>query len=100
MSVARRAFIQMSVGATVGILFTPTVWTALDDVSIWTQNWPWIPTLKYGEVKGVPTVSKMCESGCAVKVRTVAGEAFGTEGNVETRFPAAVSAPCAPTAFR
>ncbi len=83
MSVARRAFIQMSVGATVGILFTPTVWTALDDVSIWTQNWPWIPTLKYGEVKGVPTVSKMCESGCAVKVRTVAGEAFGTEGNME-----------------
>ena len=83
MSVARRAFIQMSVGATVGILFTPTVWTALDDASIWTQNWPWIPTLKYGEVKGVPTVSKMCESGCAVKVRTVAGEMFGTEGNME-----------------
>ncbi|WP_319542938.1 menaquinone reductase molybdopterin-binding-like subunit QrcB [uncultured Pseudodesulfovibrio sp.] len=83
MSVARRAFIQMSVGATVGILFTPTVWKALDDVSIWTQNWPWIPTLKYGEVKGVPTVSKMCESGCAVKVRTVAGEAFGIEGNME-----------------
>ena len=73
----------MSVGATVGILFTPTVWTALDDVSIWTQNWPWIPRLKYGEVKAVPTVSKMCESGCAVKVRTVAGEAFGTEGNVD-----------------
>ncbi len=73
----------MSVGASVGILFTPTVWTALDDVSIWTQNWPWIPTLKYGEVKGLPTVSKMCESGCAVKVRTVAGQAFGTEGNAD-----------------
>jgi len=71
----------MSVGATVGILFTPTVWTALDDVSIWTQNWPWIPTLKYGETKSVSTVSKMCESGCAVKVRTVAGEAFGVAGN-------------------
>lgn len=81
MSVARRAFIQMSVGATVGILFTPTVWTALDDVSIWTQNWPWIPKLKYGEVKGVPTVSKMCETGCALQVRTVAGAAFGTKGN-------------------
>jgi len=73
----------MTVGATAGILFTPTVWTALDDASIWTQNWPWIPTLKYGEVKGIPTVSKICESGCAVKVRTVAGEAFGTEGNVD-----------------
>ena len=83
MSVARRAFIQMSVGATVGILFTPTVWTALDDASIWTQNWPWIPKLKYGEIKNVPTVSKMCESGCAVKVRTVAGEAFGTKGNID-----------------
>lgn len=81
MSVARRAFIQMSVGATVGILFTPTVWTALDDVSIWTQNWPWIPKLKSGETKSVPTVSKMCESGCAVKVRTVAGEPFGVVGN-------------------
>jgi anaerobic selenocysteine-containing dehydrogenase len=73
----------MSVGATVGILFTPTVWTALDDVSIWTQNWPWIPRLKNGEVLAKPTVSKMCESGCAVKVRTVAGEAFGIEGNVD-----------------
>ena len=73
----------MSVGATVGILFTPTVWTALDDVSIWTQNWPWIPKLKYGETKAVPTVSKMCESGCAVKVRTVAGEPFGTMGNAD-----------------
>ncbi|MUM78733.1 molybdopterin-dependent oxidoreductase [Pseudodesulfovibrio sp. F-1] len=83
MSVARRAFIQMSVGASVGILFTPTVWTALDDVSIWTQNWPWIPTLKYGEIKNQPAVSKMCESGCAVKVRTVAGQAFGTEGNTD-----------------
>ncbi len=81
MSVARRAFIQMSVGATVGILFTPTVWKALDDVSIWTQNWPWIPTLHYGEIKNVPTVSKICESGCAVKVRTVAKAAFGTQGN-------------------
>ncbi|MBG0790316.1 MAG: molybdopterin-dependent oxidoreductase [Desulfovibrionaceae bacterium] len=81
MSVARRAFIQMSVGATVGILFTPTVWVALDDVSIWTQNWPWIPRLKYGEVKSVPTVSKMCDSGCAVKVRTCAGEAFAVAGN-------------------
>ncbi|EGB13332.1 molybdopterin dinucleotide-binding region [Pseudodesulfovibrio mercurii] len=81
MSVARRTFIQLGAGATVGILFTPTVWKALDDVSIWTQNWPWIPKLKYGALEAKPTVSKMCESGCAVKVRTVAGEAFGTMGN-------------------
>ncbi|WP_243545764.1 menaquinone reductase molybdopterin-binding-like subunit QrcB [Pseudodesulfovibrio tunisiensis] len=81
MSVGRRAFIQLSLGGTVGILFTPVPWKLLDDASIWTQNWSWIPTLKYGEIADKPTVSKLCASGCAVKVRTVAGEAFGTEGN-------------------
>ncbi|WP_147821863.1 menaquinone reductase molybdopterin-binding-like subunit QrcB [Salidesulfovibrio onnuriiensis] len=79
----RRTFIQLSVGGTVGILFTPVPWKIADDVSIWTQNWPWIPKLKYGEQLDKPAVSKLCDSGCAVKVRTVAGNAFGTEGNVD-----------------
>ncbi|KAB1440287.1 menaquinone reductase molybdopterin-binding-like subunit QrcB [Pseudodesulfovibrio senegalensis] len=77
----RRTFIQLSVGGTVGILFTPVLWKALDDVSIWTQNWPWIPKLKYGALVDQPAVSKLCDSGCAVKVRKAAGSAFGTEGN-------------------
>ncbi len=79
----RRTFIQASVGVTVGILFTPVPWKLADDVSIWTQNWPWIPKLKYGEQLDKPAVSKLCDSGCAVNVRTVAGNAFGTEGNVD-----------------
>lgn len=77
----RRTFIQLSVGGSVGILFTPVPWKIADDVAIWSQNWPWIPTLKYGEELDKPAVSKLCDSGCAVKVRTVAGAAFGTEGN-------------------
>ena len=81
MSVGRRAFIQLCVGGTVGILFTPVPWKIADDVSIWTQNWGWIPTLKYGELIDKPAVSKVCDSGCAVKVRTVAGAPFGTRGN-------------------
>ncbi len=80
----RRTFIQLSVGGTVGILFTPVLWKALDDVSIWTQNWPWIPRLKYGALEDQPAVSKLCDSGCAVKVRKVAGSAFGTEGNEDS----------------
>lgn len=80
----RRTFIQLSVGGTVGILFTPVPWKVLDDVSIWTQNWPWIPKLKYGALIDKPAVSKLCDSGCAVKIRTVAGAAFGTEGNDES----------------
>lgn len=79
----RRTFIQLSVGGTVGILFTPVPWKLADDVAIWTQNWPWIPKLKYGEQLDKPAVSKLCDSGCAVNVRTVAGNAFGTEGNVD-----------------
>ncbi|WP_245628549.1 molybdopterin-dependent oxidoreductase [Salidesulfovibrio brasiliensis] len=79
----RRAFIQLITGGTVGILFTPVVWKLLDDVSIWTQNWPWIPTLKYGEKLDKPAVSKICNSGCAVNVRTVAGKPYATEGNAD-----------------
>ncbi|MEF2144328.1 MAG: menaquinone reductase molybdopterin-binding-like subunit QrcB [Desulfovibrionaceae bacterium] len=81
MGLNRRAFIQFSVGGTVGLLFTPAIWKVTDDVSIWTQNWGWIPTLKYGAVEGVPAVSKLCPSGCAVKVETVKGEPFATKGD-------------------
>lgn len=84
MGVNRRAFIQMSLGGTAGILFTPVVWKLLDDVSIWTQNWSWIPRLTYGEESGVPTVSKICPSGCAVSVETVAGKPYATKGNPDT----------------
>lgn len=84
MGVNRRAFIQMSLGGTAGILFTPVVWKFLDDASIWTQNWSWIPRLTYGEETGIPTISKMCPSGCAVSVETVAGKPYGTTGNADT----------------
>lgn len=77
----RRSFIQFSVGGTLGLLVTPAIWKVTDDVSIWTQNWGWIPKLKGGGVEGVPAVSKLCPNGCAVKVRTVGGAPFGTEGD-------------------
>ena len=48
MGLDRRSFISLVTGGVVGSLFTPVVWKTLDDVSIWTQNWPWIPTLNYG----------------------------------------------------
>lgn len=83
MGLNRRAFIQFSVGGTLGLLVTPVVWKLLDDVSIWTQNWGWIPTLKKGEVSAVPAVSKLCPSGCAVQVETVGGEPYGTRGDVD-----------------
>ncbi len=77
----RRSFIQMSVGGTLGFMVTPAIWKVTDDVSIWTQNWGWIPTLRKGAVEGFPAVSKLCPNGCSVKVMTVGGEPYGTAGD-------------------
>ncbi|MBN2139409.1 MAG: molybdopterin-dependent oxidoreductase [Desulfovibrionaceae bacterium] len=81
MGLNRRRFITFAVGGAVGSLFTPVIWKLTDDVSIWTQNWGWIPRLKKGADSAVPTVSKLCASGCAVKVETVGGAPYGTKGN-------------------
>ncbi len=71
----RRSFLKLAVGAAagaaVGTLASPIIWKSLDDLSIWTQNWPWIPRLEKGETHFVRTVSKMCPSSVATKVRLV-----------------------------
>ncbi|MFQ8738629.1 MAG: twin-arginine translocation signal domain-containing protein [Bilophila wadsworthia] len=58
----RRGFLKFIGGAAVGTLATPVVWKGLDDISIWSQNWPWIPSLQYGNHENtyVRTVSKLC----------------------------------------
>lgn len=69
----RRGFMKFMAGASVGIMATPLPWKLLDDVSIWTQNWGWIPSLKPGESTFVPATSKMCPSSVAMQVRLVDG---------------------------
>ncbi|MFW5837979.1 MAG: menaquinone reductase molybdopterin-binding-like subunit QrcB, partial [Desulfovibrionaceae bacterium] len=81
MGLDRRGFIHLIVGGAVGTLFTPIPWKFTDDLSIWTQNWPWIPKLKYGAEERTATISKMCPAGCAVNVRTVGGRPVAAEGN-------------------
>jgi anaerobic selenocysteine-containing dehydrogenase len=60
-------------GASVGIMATPLPWKVLDDVSIWTQNWPWIPSNQPGESTFVHATSKTCPSCVGMKVRLVNG---------------------------
>lgn len=60
-------------GASVGVMATPIPWKLLDDVSIWSQNWPWIPSNEKGENSYTYAVSKMCPSGVPMKVRLVGG---------------------------
>ena len=73
MAFDRRAFIKFMAGASAGIMVTPLPWKLLDDVSIWTQNWGWIPRLQPGLNSFVPVVSKMCPSAVAMQVRLVEG---------------------------
>ena len=81
MGLDRRGFVKIVVGGVAGTLFTPVIWQSLDDVSIWSQNWGWIPRLNKGEVKAKSALSKLCPAGCAVKVKTVGGLPFAVAGN-------------------
>ena len=81
MGLDRRSFISLVTGGVVGSLFTPVVWKTLDDVSIWTQNWPWIPTLNYGEELSVPALCKLGSDAYGIKIKTVAGKPVVATGN-------------------
>jgi hypothetical protein len=49
MKLTRRDLLWGAAG-TAGLLVTPVPWKLLDDVSIWSQNWPWIPQPARGPV--------------------------------------------------
>lgn len=81
MGLDRRGFIQFLVGGAVGTLVTPIPWKLTDDLSIWTQSWPWIPRNLEGQSEYVKTVSKLCPTNCALTVRSVAGHPIRAEGD-------------------
>ena len=83
MGIDRRSFISLVAGGVVGSTFTPVIWKTLDDVSIWTQNWPWIPRLQYGEEQKVPAICKLGSDAYGIKVKTVAGRPVAAEGDPE-----------------
>ena len=74
----RRAFLKFLGGATAGVTLTPVPWKLLDDVSIWTQSWSWIPRNIPGPTSYVETISKLCPSGTPVKVRLAGTRAIQT----------------------
>lgn len=82
----RRGFLKFIGGAAVGTLATPVVWKGLDDVSIWSQNWPWIPSLQYGNHDNtyVRTTSKMCPSAVGTRIRLVGGRPVRVLGDPES----------------
>lgn len=83
MSLTRRGFLFV-LGAGAGVTFSPVLWKLTDDVSIWSQNWPWIPRLQYGALAKKPGLSKAFSGGAPLQVLTVGGrpvEALGHPDN-------------------
>lgn len=81
MGIDRRSFLTFAAGGVTGLLFTPAVWQSLDDVSIWTQNWSWIPRIPRGEITRTSTTAKLCPTGCGIRVDAAAGVPFRAEGD-------------------
>jgi anaerobic selenocysteine-containing dehydrogenase len=71
MGITRRNFIKFAVGGTAGIGLTPLPYKLIDDVAIWTQNWPWVPVPPKGEFTAVKSVCSLCPGGCGIAVRKV-----------------------------
>lgn len=80
MKVTRRDLFVWGAGAAAGLVFTPVPWKLLDDVSIWTQNWPWIPQPPRGPVEVKQSFCSLCPEGCGLKVKTAAGWPVGIAG--------------------
>jgi len=80
MKVTRRDLLGWSAGAAAGLLFTPVPWKLLDDTSIWTQNWRWIPQPTRGPVEVKQSFCTLCPNGCGVRVRMAAGWPVGVAG--------------------
>jgi len=79
-SFSRRDALKFIGGLAVGAIASPLPWKLLDDVSIWTQNEGWAPTLPRGPVTTIRTHCPLCPAGCGIKVSMVAGSPFAITG--------------------
>jgi hypothetical protein len=81
MKVSRRDLLAWGAGAAAGLVVTPVPWKLLDDTSIWTQNWKWIPQPPRGPVGVKQSACTLCPNGCGLRVRTAGGWPVGVAGS-------------------
>lgn len=80
MRIDRRSFLSFIIGGAAGTALTPLPWKLTDDLSIWTQNWPWTPEPPDGEASYVNSACKLCPGGCGITVRKIGERAVKIEG--------------------
>ncbi len=83
MALDRRDFIKFAIGGAVGTMFTPIPWKLSDDISIWSQNWGWIPRLPKGEITQKNTMVKLGNSPYGAKVTLVGKRPITISGTKE-----------------
>jgi anaerobic selenocysteine-containing dehydrogenase len=80
MSVSRRDVFKFGAGSAAGLALTPLPWKLLDDTSIWTQNWSWVPKVPRGEIKTKYSACTLCPAGCGLKARCVGEQPVSLAG--------------------
>ena len=83
MKVARRSFLSLSLGVAAGVTLSPLPWKLMDDISIWTQNWPWTPVPEDGEISYAQSICTLCPGGCGINVRKINNRPVKIEGSKE-----------------
>ncbi|RPJ87380.1 MAG: hypothetical protein EHM18_01400, partial [Acidobacteria bacterium] len=80
MKIDRRHLLKFMGGSAVGVVLSPLPWKVVDDVSIWTQNWSWIPVPVRGETIFRHTSCALCPAGCGLKVRCIGAQPIALSG--------------------
>ena len=80
MKLSRRCFLSFAIGGTAGTLLSPLPWKLTDDLSIWSQNWPWTPVPPDGAAAFVDSTCTLCPAACGIRVRLVDQRAVKIEG--------------------
>ncbi len=80
MKIDRRSFLSFAIGGAAGTALSPLPFKLTDDVSIWTQNWPWTPVPADGAVSYVNSTCTLCPGKCGISVRKIDDRAVKIEG--------------------
>lgn len=83
MKIDRRSFLSFlsfAIGGAAGTALTPLPYKLTDDLSIWSQNWPWTPVPRDGEASYVNSTCTLCPGGCGISIRKIDDRAVKIEG--------------------